>query len=519
MKTQKLLFIIIGFFFLLSNAGCVDAQKKDKTNISQVAVIQSEVDEKARLERKKADVESLVFDAQSQQPEIAADVLIRIVESNKVITNKRKIELLEEAFRQALNVKHSIRLGYSGQMDTPSGMLSEALDLELDKLSLQSRIITAMLSLDKKKAREMFNDIPTKLDFASKGCKEGFIYAVADKPYETLNVILANTFTEKEKKQNAHILYALPYIENMTSPSQVVPLIKTILSLKPNQSQLSILGDSFSRALKNVSGDDYSFRNSMSGNYATLQINNFRKEFQKKQLPDQELTNSFRTYLLKQLNGNRCSDGLKLNNDVKAESKYLLPSYIEFANANLFINNPIKAEQIEPFKVENAEESVDYYPNISEESRSRKYSKLRFGDGESEISETQKDNDQWKTSFAELLNDAVAWSPNDSLSDIDYFHQKCTFFLAILEIVPKNHSDLRIQVLKDYGFFLSNSKEQRENCAEWLMQVQRLLHIIEVSNQDEKLRLAEVVKDTKNTAMILYLKLKTFEEPSTKSVK
>jgi hypothetical protein len=515
MKSKKFFFIVVGFCSLLSNAGCVDAQKKDKTNISQVAVTQSEVDEKAKLERKKADVESLIFDAQSQQPEIAADVLIRIVESNKVITDKRKIELLEEAFRQSLNVKHPIRLGYSGSTDTPSGMLSEALDLELDKVSLQSRIITAMLSLDKKKAREMFNDIPTKLDFASKGCKEGFIYAVADKPYETLNAILANTFTEKEKKQNAHVLYALPYIENMSSPAQVVPLIKIILSLKPNQSQLSILGDSFSRALKNVSGDDYTFRKSMSGNYATLQINNLRNEFQKKQLSDQELTNSFRTYLLKQLNGNRCSDGLKLNNEIKATSKYLLPSYIEFANANLFINNPIKPEQMEPFKVESAEENIEYYPDTNEESRLRKYKKLRFADSGGEISEDQKESDEWKIPFLEFLNDIVAWSPNDNLSDIDYFHQKCTFFLAILEIVPKNDSDLRVQVLKNYSFFLSNSKEQRENTAEWLMQVQRLLHIIAISNQDEKLKLADVMEDTKNTAMLLYFKLKTFDKPVT----
>ena len=507
MRTNKFYFTVVVICCLLVNAGCVEAQKKETPKKTQ-----SESEIKAKAEQERIALENLIFDAQAQQAEIAADALIRLVESNKSISTQRKTELLEEAFRRASEAQHPIRLGYAGVIDTRSGMLSEALDLELDKLSLQSRVVKAMLALDKKRAREMFNEIPSKLPLTPVGCKEGFIFPNVDKVYETLSAILASTFTEKEKKQDAHIFYALPYIESMNSPAQIVPIIKTILSLKPNQIQLSILAGTFTRTLKNLPGDDHSFRQSMSSNKTTSQIINLRKAYNDRQLPDHELIEVFRTYLLKQLNGTRCSDGLKFNMNTPLASKYVLPNYVEFVNANLLTNNPITAEQIEPFKVENAENSPEYYHDLGEENRLEKYRKLRFTSQDKEISEVEKEQDEWQVGFSQLLNDVVAWTPNDILADQDYFHQKCIFFQSLIEIAPKDKLELRVNAFNQYLFFVSNSSMQRENRAEWLMQAQRLLDLIVAAREEEKIILQAALEKTSNVTLNLYLKLKTFNK-------
>lgn len=339
------------------------------------------------------------------------------------------------------------------------------------------------------------------------GCKEGFIFPVVDKFYETLGAVLNQAFTEKEKEQNAHIYYALPYIESLSSPAQIVPTIKMILSLKPNQTQLSILGGAFTRALKNVASDDHSFRESMMGNKATLQIINLRKAYQNKGLPDQEITDAFRSYLLKQLNGTRCSDGLKLNNQTPSDSKYLLPVYIEYANENLLTENPITAEQIDPLKVENAEDSPDYYPDLGEETLLRKYQKLRFNSEGKEVSESEKNQDEWRLGFSQLLNDIVSWQPKDNTSDRDFFHQKCAFFQSMLEIAPKEELELQENIFNQYLYFVASSQMQREHPAEWLMQAQRLLNLVAASSAKLKTRRQEAVEKTNNSTLNLYLKL------------
>lgn len=490
MKTNKFYFTVAVSCCLFMNASCVAAQKKETPQ-----KVQLEAEIKAKAEQERVAFESLIFDAQGQQGEIAADALIGLTELNKIISTQRKMELLEEAFRRASDAQHPVRLGYAGIADTRSGMLSEALYLELDKLSLQSRVVKAMLALDKKRAREMFNEIPPKFSIMPIGCKEGFIFPHVDRPYETLNAILATAFTEKEKKQNTHIFYALPYVEGITSPAQVVPIIKTILSLKPNQIQLSILGGAFTRALKNVASDDHSFRQSMLSNKATSQIMNLRKAYQEKQLSDQELLEIFRTYLLKQLNGTRCSDGLKLNTQAPPDSKYLLPNYVEFVNANLLTDKPITAEQIEPFKVENAEKSPEYYPESGEENRLEKYRKLRFpNQGEEIVSEIEKEQGEWQVGFSQLLNDVIVWTAKDNEANQDYFHQKCIFFQLLLEIAPKDNIELRVNTFNEYLFFVSNSSMQREHRAEWLMQAQRLSDIVTAARGEEKVKLQSAIE-------------------------
>ena len=507
MRANKFYFTAATIGFCLAiNVSCAYPQKKE----SPVNVAQSESEIKAKAERERIAVENLISDAQSQQAEIAADALIRLAESNKAIPVQRKIKLLEEAFSRASEAQYPVRIRYSGIADTRSGMLAEALDLQLDKLSLQSRAVKAMLSLDKKRAKELFDEIPSKLSLAPAGCREGFVFPDVDIFYETLGAVLANGFTEKERKQDTHILYLLPYIENINSPAQIAPVIKTVLSLKPNQIQLSILGGVFLRALKNLPGDDHSFRQSMSGNKSVAQIVNLRQAYGDRQLPDQEITQAFRTYLLKQLNGTRCADGLKLNDKPPPAPKYLLPNYLEFVNADLLRGNPITAEQIEPFKVEGAEKSTEYYSDSGEENRLEKYRKLRFTEGDKEVSEAEREQDEWRVGFSQLLNDVVAWSADDSATDErDFFHQKCIFFQSLLEITPTDELKLRVDAFNQYLFFVSNSPMQRENRAEWLMQAQKLLNIATDAREEEKISMRKAVEEAGNTTLNLYLKLKT----------
>src|SRR6267142_4238671 len=118
---------------LLASASCVPAQKSNNTNKDSVQ--QQRIREET--ERRKTVVSNLIADAKSQPAEFAADALIRLAESAGTTNAQQKIDLLEEAFRRASEAQHPVRLDYIVPTDTRAGMLSDAFNLELDKLSLQ----------------------------------------------------------------------------------------------------------------------------------------------------------------------------------------------------------------------------------------------------------------------------------------------------------------------------------------------------------------------------------------------
>lgn len=94
-------------------------------------------------------------------PEVAADLLIRIAESNLVSDRQKRIELLEEAFRRSGDVQEKTRRKmWTGAVDSRGGYSSAAFDQQLDALSLRCRIVKEMLNLDTERARKLFLEIP-----------------------------------------------------------------------------------------------------------------------------------------------------------------------------------------------------------------------------------------------------------------------------------------------------------------------------------------------------------------------
>ena len=105
-------------------------------------------------------VRDLADFAMAAPPELAADLLIKIATSPKATDKALKIEWLERAFALAPGAHFKLRrspgLGRAAVNDTDAGAMVAATDAEIDTLSLQSRIVQAMLRLDRAKAMELW---------------------------------------------------------------------------------------------------------------------------------------------------------------------------------------------------------------------------------------------------------------------------------------------------------------------------------------------------------------------------
>src|SRR5262249_3273024 len=120
----------------------------------------------ANEEKKAAEIETFITYAQSAPPEFSADLLIQLVESGEIKDAKRRQDLLVDAFYTATKAKEPVKLiALPGSaVDSREGYRATAATAGLDTLSLQSRVIRALMPLNKKKARQLFSEIKFKLD-------------------------------------------------------------------------------------------------------------------------------------------------------------------------------------------------------------------------------------------------------------------------------------------------------------------------------------------------------------------
>ena len=181
-----------------------------------------------------AAINNIIFHARSQTPEIAADALITIAESDRLASRPSlKRRILTEAFDLASQAQHPVRIRYMGNTDNPVNFRYEPLQLKIDGLALRSRVVRAFLKFDKSRARKLFLDeIPPNLDLPPLGCEDAVRYYDVNDYYTTALAVFTEAFSAKERSEQGFLFTALPLIEGMKSPAQVDAAAKMLAGLK-----------------------------------------------------------------------------------------------------------------------------------------------------------------------------------------------------------------------------------------------------------------------------------------------
>jgi hypothetical protein len=448
---------------------------------------------------------ALVNDARSAPPEFGADTLLRVVESGKLTDQAWKRELVSAAFQLATQAKQPVkRASISGALvDSRSGYLSRAFRLGLDGLSLKCRAVKAMVSIDKRKAREMFQEIPQpKLEPLT--CEESLVYDVADF-YDTLRIIAQNTFAAKTMRLDEYTRFIKSHIEAMNSPIQVGPIAKLILALRLSPPQLETLVHTFSLALAQISGDDRSFAQATTSTSIIPEMVRLITLCKQQDLARDELIEAFRDYLTKNLNADRC-----IINNAEGEQSLSRPSYIDYFNTNLRFANlpsrkeilPITTEEIKPASIRGMAKIYPYWQSPKSKSLLLRFKNLRFASGDRRFNAKEQSEQEWQWQLSQFLNDMVNWHTEDEDSEADYFHQKSVLFHALIEDLPSG--DLRRKVLNDYVAFLSNSRIQQDNPIEWFLQAHYLVDRVRTSQASERSEILEVLNHSHSAALYLY---------------
>lgn len=444
------------------------------------------------------EVEDLIGKARGAPPEFAADVLLRIAQSGRVPDRARKIELIEEAFRQAANAQNRVRRRaiHSSAIDTRAGYLSDAFDLALDGLSLQARAVKALLKLDARKARQLLGEVPP-LELPPLTCEDALVYMVSDF-YEVVGEVAQTAFTPAEIEREEHVRFLEAYVAAMSSPVQIGGLVRAVVAQNLEPAQLELLMHAFSLALHRMADDDRSF-------WATWWADGFARleelalACRRNRIPTIALQQAARNCLLNHYRGRVCAESVT---EHAGENPY--PRNLDEINSVLRVLGDVReagagtiaVEDAKPAAVEGGVKAEKYWQSVDSKNLLALVRKLQK-------TPRVRNEVEWQQAYEELMRGMDAWSPSSEASELDYFHQKCVLFKGLTQTLPWGKH--RANALQDLVNFLAQSDIRHENRIEWFLHANYAINMLRSGKKEDRAEATAALASSRNPVFSLYL--------------
>ena len=438
--------------------------------------------------RRDAALESIAATAVSLRPELAADALIRIAASPRVTDREWKRELLIEAFFRAYSAQDPYRQSTAQAVapDTRDGARLFAYATSLNRVSLQSRAAQMMALVDGPEARELIQWID--LDLAPASC-EGLLAPAIDEYYSALSLVARTTFDDRTE--------ALRFLElflwRAQLPSEFPAIARALIRFQPRFDEAAYLESVFGFILETGTFDARGFSSSAADivsrsadlaiAYAKLGVNPYF------------LMDTLRAYVITQVKGPRCADSA-------AES--MTPAAFNAALARTMMDQyirPIDGATLIPSRVLGSARFEPYWQTGQAQALRQAAVDLR-GSGVAPVPLRIRESEAWLNRAERLLVDIDQWTGNGEASDRDYFYQKASLYVALLDLVPR--SKVRIKTIDSFVEFLRHKDEDRSGQPLWFAFVNRLLELSRDADGTDILRAFE---DAHHPALWVYAQL------------
>jgi hypothetical protein len=444
----------------------------------------AEAQKRRRLEY--PELTQLVEQSQSAPPEFAAHVLLRVAEFPGLRDNLWKRDLLEQAFQTATAARNPIKKRFMPAKATEGSrerMIAESANLGLDRLTLQTEAVKAMLSVNPKRARELFLSIqqptPTRLR-----CED----ALLDDPssyFATATAVATIAFTAEERKRDDLVLFLNERVQRVTSAVEIAPAARMIAATSPGLSptQSKLLVSSLAAALMRIDGDDRSFSSSPAIFTEVASLSG------------SGLAEAYRQFLVKNFTGPRCADG---TNDE------IVQTAVSDFNSRIPAGMPpLKLEDLKPAKID-VKAALDGPSLLDEPNRARVLA-LLFGPDQTALTPDQKNTAEWRERFTEFKRDVEGMKPATGESESNFFYRKGSDFYSLLAVAPPG--ELRDGILQQYIAFLKSSSFQQEGLIEWFAQVESLAAITRSMNAAEYRKMLDAFENSGHAVLSIYARI------------
>jgi hypothetical protein len=460
------------------------------------------------------ELQALIDMATAVAPEFGADVLIRLSESSKVSDRTTKMELLNKAFYLAPGAEQPVkRSTYQFMPDTRSGSLALAYRIQdLDSLSLQSRVVSDMLQLDAKKARDLLGETQFPV-LAPVGCSEPLTYDVA-LFYQTIGLTARDGFTAKEKLEGRRLAFLVPYVSSLQSHAQIRPATQLLLNADLSSTDLGQLANMFAAALSQLHGDERSFAvtNMHSDEYSVAgSIASLIAVLDAKGISSVALLRSFREYLISNFNGERCGE------TADRTGKSSLPEAVRYFNRQFRLDlqnaqiSPIAGEDLRSARIGPKFTDTSFWQTPKAKQLFAAARELRFGIGEMRLTTEKKATPEWSSQLTDFLTELAAWDSDSEPAVVDYICEKNIIYGLLIDVVPSGAE--RSKVIEGFVEFLEQNSVQTASRLEWKVPVELLLSgRVAADNREEVI---QAFLNSQDPALNLYARLERWTPRNT----
>lgn len=424
------------------------------------------------------DPNELLERARTAPAEFAADALLRLADSGRVDKQKRR-EAIEEAFQLAAGAQQPLKkraipsVGGSGM----AGFLGRSFAQNLDATSLRCRAVRAMLPIDGALALRMFREMPPPAP-APLTCDDPLVYDVSAY-YETLAEVAGKAFTPAEIEEEEPFKLLAGYVRGISAPAQVAPVARMLATVSLKPAQLEALAAGFAGMLKEITGDDRSFSQSISSQGgAGPAIAALAARCRKMEIPTAPLVEAYRAYLVRHFRAARCADSAEtaaVSFGVALPESQHSGDPVRYFNEDLREDpvRPLDAGDLVPDKVAGAASGAR--PCDSQDCRrlAELYRGLLFGPNGMPYGPETMTTSEWQAQVREYLAALAAWKDDPDGSAASLFRYKCSFYNELAKTVPNAAG--RALVLGEYLDFLKQNSFQQESRMEWLLPVNSLV--------------------------------------------
>jgi hypothetical protein len=410
-------------------------------------------------------IENLILLANAAPPEVAADLLLTVVATQTALTKVRRQELIEEAFRFAGNAREPVkRKSWSPIVDTRSGLKHAAFELELDKLSLQTKAVMQMMALDKTRARAMFADI-TLPKLPELTCEDSLSYDV-ESYYHTAVAVSENCFNENERKAEAHIQFLSERLGNIKAVPHVAAAAKALIEAKVSADEFTLLVNTFVDVLGHLSTEARSFAFAIGTDRLIFSLSRLVQKLKEQDRPTVDLSRAIRSFLVKQFSGEVCIDAPWLEGRAVK-----LPDQLKYLNGEFA--QPIVTDDIRPLSFGAAAKDRQFWTMPREKQLLMLAKDLRFGGTETQLTLAERQTDEWRKKLNDYLDVIDQWQPESEVSAEDYFQEKCILYSVLVELCPDDAQ--RDVVLRAYAAYLREQNREYKGRIEWILPVKHYL--------------------------------------------
>ena len=454
----------------------------------------------AKLPEIPSDIELVVSDTYGIPAELAIDILLQVVKSPRISKSKKK-EILLNAYQRLDEVQQPLqkKLLLRGlSSDTYQNLRSRAFAQKFDVFSLQSKILRELLRFDKKKAREYVFQYRIEFSFQPVTCEDALDYDVSDF-YELVTSVAKESFTPQEIKSGIRLWALDSYVQDIRSASQIRPIGKMLLSLDLTTPELRQLVSSYSLAVKKLTTSDRAFFGAFLDSLGLF--DRLITLTDKRNIQSEILTESIRSYIIKHLQSERCSD-----NSTSAD--VYTPSMVKWLNQNKLSATPLSVDEISPTRIIGSATLDDFWKTKPSNDLLGKLKKLRFESSNDEsgddilVTQERKQENDWKERFDEMLNEIENWDGLGEQNSAIYFHQKCILFSGLIDIVSDESA--KDKVLHSFEKYLSQSPMQKESRMEWFLHVAELIRLVKPDVKKQNSFEYDLLSNSKNPVLRIY---------------